>query len=163
CLSIAAASNNILRQTRLGQLSMWKAAASGEAARAGVFAAILAEEGMEGPNLPFEGQAGWCDHVAGHRFVLDTLGRGGTSFKVESSVIKSRPAVGLTIASILAAEKLAPLADIDAVHKITVEVYKRALLACGSGAHHWHPDSAETADHSIPYLVAATLIDGTVT
>ena len=46
---------------------------------------------------------------------------------------------------------------------ITVEVFKRAKLACGSGAHHWSPNSAETADHSIPYLVAATLIDGTVT
>ena len=30
-------------------------------------------------------------------------------------------------------------------------------------AHHWHPDSRETADHSIPFGVAAALMDGTVT
>jgi 2-methylcitrate dehydratase len=163
CIAMAAASGNMLRQTRLGQLTMWKAAASGQAARTGVFAALLARDGMEGPRLPFEGKAGWCDHVAGQRFALDAMGGGETPFKIVTSVIKMRPAVGLTIASILAAENIAPLADINAVKAVTVEVYKRAKLASGSGAHHWSPDSAETADHSIPYLVAATLIDGTVT
>jgi 2-methylcitrate dehydratase len=29
----------------------------------------------------------------------------------------------------------------------------------GTGEHHWNPDSRETADHSIPYVVAAALID----
>jgi 2-methylcitrate dehydratase len=33
----------------------------------------------------------------------------------------------------------------------------------GTGEHHWNPDSRETADHSIPYVVAAALMDGTVT
>ena len=28
---------------------------------------------------------------------------------------------------------------------------------------HWHPDSRETADHSVPYCVATTLLDGSVT
>jgi len=32
-----------------------------------------------------------------------------------------------------------------------------------TGEHHWNPDSRETADHSIPYVVAAALMDGTVT
>ena len=107
CIAIAAASGAILRQTRLGQLTMWKAAASGQAAREGLFAASLAREGMEGPRLPFEGEAGWCDHVAGHRFALDGMGGAELPFKVTMSVIKTRPAVGLTIASILPAEKLA--------------------------------------------------------
>jgi 2-methylcitrate dehydratase len=33
----------------------------------------------------------------------------------------------------------------------------------GTGEHHWNPDSRETADHSIPYVVAATLIDKRLT
>ena len=33
----------------------------------------------------------------------------------------------------------------------------------GTGEHHWNPDSRETADHSIPYVVAASLIDKRVT
>ena len=64
CISMAVVPNIILRQVRTGHLSMFKAAAAGQAGRAGVFAALLARAGMEGPHLPFEGKAGWCDHVA---------------------------------------------------------------------------------------------------
>jgi len=51
----------------------------------------------------------------------------------------------------------------DEVDKIAVDVYKAAHLGNGTGAHRWHPESHEAADHSIPYVVAAALIDGTVT
>jgi 2-methylcitrate dehydratase len=33
----------------------------------------------------------------------------------------------------------------------------------GTGEHHWNPDSRETADHSIPYVVAASLVDKRLT
>jgi 2-methylcitrate dehydratase len=33
----------------------------------------------------------------------------------------------------------------------------------GTGEHHWNPDSRETADHSIPYVVAASIIDKRLT
>ena len=58
----------------------------------------------------------------------------------------------------------------NAVQRVTVEVYKAneravATLEKTGGAvdHHWNPDTRETADHSIPYCVAATLLDGSVT
>jgi len=49
------------------------------------------------------------------------------------------------------------------VQRVTVETYERAKIGMGTGEHHWNPDSRETADHSIPYVVAAALMDGTVT
>jgi len=73
---------------------MWKAVATGHAGKAGVFSAILARAGMEGPNMPFEGKAGWCDHVARERFTLETMGGNGVSFKVMDTQIKPRPASG---------------------------------------------------------------------
>ena len=163
CIAMAVVPNIALKQTRIGHLSTWKMAASGQAGRAGVFAAMLAQAGMEGAYLPFVGKAGWCDQVAKKQFSLDVMGGKGTPFKIADSTIKTRPAVGLTIASVLAAEKAAPLKNINAVRQITVEVYKKAKAASASGEHDWNPDSAETADHSIPYLVAAALMDGTLT
>lgn len=165
CIAMAAVPNNILRQVRTGHLSMWKAVAAGHAGRAGVFAALAAREGMDGPRLPFEGKWGWCDHVAGKRFSLDAMGGNGAPFKVEHTMIKPRSSCATTISSILAAEKVAPsvmkrLAD---VQRVTVEVYEPAKAGMGTGEHHWNPDSRETADHSIPYVVAAALLDGTVT
>ena len=162
CIAMAIVPNNMLRQVRLGHLSMWKAVASGQAGRSGVFAAMLARAGMEGPHLPFEGKAGWMAHVAKSRFAITTLGGNGVPFKILDTRIKNRAANGNTIASILAAEKVAPL-DAGKVRQVTVEVYKHAKVGVGTGAHHWNPDSRETANHSAPFNIAATLMDGTIT
>jgi len=164
-MSMAVVPNNILRRVRTGHLSMWKAVTAGHAGKAGVFAALLAREGMDGPPQPFEGTSGWCDHIAGKRFSLEVMGGNGASFKIQDTMIKPRSSCATTISSILAAEKVAPslrnrLAE---VQRVTVETYGRAKIGMGTGEHHWNPDSRETADHSIPYVVAAALMDGTVT
>jgi len=163
--SMAVVPNNMLKQVRTGHLSMWKAVAAGHAGKEGVFAAMLAREGMNAPYLPFEGKSGWCDHVAGKRFSLDTMGGGKTPFKILDTMIKPRSSCATTISSILAAEKAARtlkgrVADVE---RVTVEVYETAKVGMGTGEHHWNPDCRETADHSIPYVVAAALMDGSVT
>jgi 2-methylcitrate dehydratase len=164
CLSMAVVPNNALNQARTGHLSMWKAVAAGQAGRAGVFAALLAQAGMKGPHAPFEGKAGWCNHVARKSFSLDTFGGRGTPFKIGDTLIKPRASCATTISSILAAEKAgATIADVAAIEKVTVEVYERAKTGMGTGEHHWNPDSRETADHSIPYVVAASIIDKRLT
>ncbi len=164
-VSMAAVPNNILRRVRTGHLSKWKAVAAGHAGKEGVFAALLAREGMDAPSLPFEGKEGWCDHVAGKRFSLDVMGGGASAFKVQDTMIKPRSSCATTIASILAAEKVAPgvMKRLAEIERVTVETYERAKTGMGTGEHHWNPDSRETADHSIPYVVAAALMDGTVT
>jgi 2-methylcitrate dehydratase len=162
CVALAAVPNVILRQVRIDHYSMYKAAASGHAGRAGVFAAMLARAGMEGPHLPFAGAAGWCAQVAREPFAPD-FASFGAPFRISRTVIKPRACCGTTIASALAAEQVAPLSDLPAVKKVVVEAYKKARDEFGSGAHRWHPDTRETADHSIPYVVAVTLRDGAVT
>lgn len=167
CLSMAVVPNNALNQARTGHLSMWKAVAAGQSGRAGVFAALLAAAGMKGPQAPFEGKAGWCNHVARKSFALGafgTFGGRGVPFKILDTLIKPRSSCATTISSILAAEKpAAHLADVAQIEKVTVEVYERAKTGMGTGEHHWNPDSRETADHSIPYVVAAALIDKRIT
>src|SRR5580765_1244142 len=96
-ISMAVVPNGILKQVRRDSVTMFKAAAAGHAGRAGVFAAMLARAGMEGPHLPFEGKAGWCEHVARKRFALEALGGGSVPFKIMDTNIKYRPAAGTTI------------------------------------------------------------------
>jgi 2-methylcitrate dehydratase len=57
---------------------------------------------------------------------------------------------------------VAPIRDIKAVDQVTVEAYQLAIER-GARGDRANPESAETADHSIPYLVAVTLRDGKVT
>src|SRR5688572_32103246 len=49
-VNLAGVANVALRQTRVGDLSMWKACAFSNATRNGVFAAVLAQQGMTGPS-----------------------------------------------------------------------------------------------------------------
>ena len=163
CIAMAVVPNNMLRQARTNHLTMFKSTATGHAGRAGVFAALLARAGMEGPHLPYEGKAGWMDHVACDRYTLDAMGGGAIPFKILETLLKNRPVASGAITAILAAEKLAPLRNLKDVKQVTVEVYKRAKEVLGTGEHFWNPDSGDTADHSIPYCVAAALLDGTVT
>lgn len=163
-IAIAAVANVALKQVRTDELTAWKVIATGQAARAGVFAATLAEAGAPGPSLPFEGKAGWCAHVAREPVVLEKIGGAGTPFKILDTRIKHRPAAGETISTILAAEKIAPkLGGIETIRQVTVELYKRALERAGSGEHHWHPRSADAAGNSIPYLASVALAEGGVT
>src|SRR5207237_4733065 len=60
-IGIAGVCNTALRQTRSGELSMWKGCAFANAARNGVFAAILASEGMTRPAPIFEGELGFMN------------------------------------------------------------------------------------------------------
>ena len=163
CISMAVVPNVILRQVRTGHLSMYKCAITGHAGRAGVFASMLAQAGMEGPHLPFEGKAGWCEHVAREKLSLGAMGGDGTPFRIMDTQIKNRSSNAESISSVLAAEKVAPLKNLKDVKKITVEVYKLARDYSGVGEHCWNVDTRESADHSIPFVTAATLIDGTLT
>lgn len=162
-IAMAAVPNIMLKQVRVDHLTMFKVAASGQAGRSGVFAAMLARAGMEGPHLPFEGRAGWCENIARERFSLETMGDADTPYKILATRFKTRPCAGNTISSVLAAEKITSLKNPGDVERISVEVYKRAKIASGSDAHFWNPDSPGTADHSIPYLVAVALLEGTIT
>jgi 2-methylcitrate dehydratase len=55
-VSIAAVPHAAMRETRAGELSMWKGAAAANAARNAVFATLLSEKGMTGAARPFEGE-----------------------------------------------------------------------------------------------------------
>jgi 2-methylcitrate dehydratase len=145
--------------------------ASGQAGRAGVFAARLAAKGMRGASEPFTGRHGWNANVARGEVNLSEMGGSGTPFRIDDTLIKPRMACLHTLAPILAAEKAAAgiRGRLNDVKEIRVEVYRaneRAVVAVdktGAADPHWNPDSRETADHSVPYCVAATLMDGSVT
>ncbi len=170
-IAMAATSSNITGQVRLGHLSDWKAIAAGQAGRAGVFAAEMARAGIDGPHLAFEGKSGWCHATTGGTLTLAPFGgeggRGGQAgdFKIMDVLIKQRASCATTISSILAAEKAAVglRGRLDVIKSVTTEVYEKAKINMGTGEHHWNPASRETADHSIPYVTAASLVWGTVT
>ncbi len=162
-ISIAISTGVPLGATRIGELSMWKGCATAAAVRAGVFAAELAAEGMTGPGNPFEGRNGLWQNLGMDAPKWEQFGGRakpfritGTSFKAYPSVIHTQGPIGLALELRLqvAAE------EIDSVHLAT---YGEAVRRTATEAEKWNPETRETADHSIPYLVAVAFQDGAVT
>ena len=178
-VNLAGVANVALRQTRVGDLSMWKACAFSNAARNGVFAAMLARRGMTGPSPIFEGEKGFMKLVSGPLDLSlfagekdDMLAKGEIKpgFKILDTYIKHYPveyhaqtaveaALELRAALIQAegARALQHLSDIE------IGSYEVAVEIIGREPEKWQPTTRETADHSFPYVVAVALHDGQVT
>jgi len=160
-IALAVIPNMALEQTRTGELSMWKGCAAANAARNGVFAAQLAQEGLSGPAQAIEGKWGlW--HPLG-RFEWQPFGGRGGPFRVTQTHIKYFPAVVHAQTPITVALELHGKAGPEVIEAIAIETYWVAERYVDRNNALWHPATRETADHSIPYCVAAALLDGAVT
>jgi 2-methylcitrate dehydratase len=160
-VNLAGVNAAAIRQTRVGQLSMWKGCAFANAARNGVFAACLASCGMTGPDEIFEGPMGFWKQVSGP-FEMDVEGWGPPSMILQTS-IKYWPAEYHSQSAIDAALSMREqLGDPGEILAVKISSFDAAVDIIGSETEKWHPTSRETADHSMPYCVAAALLDGEV-
>jgi 2-methylcitrate dehydratase len=154
-----------MNQTRLGTLSNWKGLAGPDAARNAVFAAQLARAGITGPSPIFEGESGFFKQVSGP-LDIDTANFGGRGkrFRIFDCFIKSYPAQAQTQTAVPAAAKIAQAAgDLSRIRAIEVKSTHMGWLMAGSMPERWAPKTSETADHSLPYIVARAMLDGTIT
>src|SRR5215471_14395964 len=161
-ISVAITSGVPLGVTRIGELSMWKGCATAAAVRMGVFAAELAADGMTGPGAPFEGRDGLWQHLGLEAPKWDRPG-GREESRITRSSFKAYPAVVHTqgpIGLVLKLRQQVTASDIASVH---VATYGEAVRRTATEAEKWNPTTRETADHSIPYLVAAAFHDGAIT
>jgi 2-methylcitrate dehydratase len=162
-LGLAGVANVALRQTRAGELSMWKGCAFANAARNGVFAALLAAEGMTGPAPIFEGDVGIMKLLTGP-FEISTLGGSGRPFMINATYIKFWPAEYHSQSAIDAALELRKeIGHSRDVAKIDIHTFDAAVDIIGKDPEKWRPKTRETADHSLPYCTAVALVDGQVT
>jgi len=165
-VGIAGVASAALRQSRVGELSHWKGCAFGNAARHGVFAALLARDGMTGPAPIFEGEKGFQALVSGPLEArVEKWGKGRDGkFMILNTSIKFWPAEYHSQSAIEAALKLRPqVGDMSQIESVLVESHDAAVEIIGSESEKWRPTSRETADHSLPYIVAVALADGEVT
>lgn len=168
-LGLAGVANIALRQTRVGELSMWKGLAFANAARNGIFAALLAKEGMTGPAPIFEGERGFMKLVSGH-FELERFGSDKIPFKILETYIKHFPVEYHAQSAVEAALDLRAELQrkegknfTDSIKSVEVHSFDAAIEIIGSGKERWNPQTRETADHSLPYCVVVALMDGKVT
>jgi 2-methylcitrate dehydratase len=171
-VNIAGVACAAMRQARVGELSHWKGVAFANAARHGVYSALLARAGMTGPAPIFEGQMGFEKQLGvslgnvGDVFVkrpsAKTPGE-GTAAMILNTSIKYWPAEYHSQSAIEAALFLRnQIVDLAQVAGMTIESHDASVDIIGSEPEKWKPETRETADHSLPYITAIALIDGEV-
>ncbi|MFQ5422386.1 MAG: MmgE/PrpD family protein [Phycisphaerae bacterium] len=164
---LAGVCNIATRQTRTGQISMWKACAFSNAARNAVFAANLARQGFTGPHEIFEGPKGVFNQLTQCRFNV-RLGSRSSGYRINKTYIKFWPAEYHAQSSIDAALQIRKRFVADGyrwkdIDRLEMESFEAAVSIIGSEKEKWRPTSRETADHSMGYMTVAALIDGDVT
>src|SRR5919202_1199110 len=136
-IAIAIGDNVATRQARAGELSYWKGCATPNAARKGLFAALLAGEGMTGPTRPFEGTHGFFEQVTGPFEVV--LPPPGESPMIEMAQLKYFPIEGQGQGPALAAMELRQQVPVDEIEAIEVEVYQFAWAEIARAPEKWMP------------------------
>jgi len=157
-VSLSVVPNVSLDATRYGNMSMWKGCAGGNGARNGVFAALLAAAGMTGPEKAFSGDHG-LEALAG-RFTLQPFAGGKGPFRINQATLKCFASEGHSLSPITTALELSKQVAADDIQSVTVYTYRFAWDVIGREPEKWRPTTRESADHSMPYVVAAALIDG---
>ena len=159
-LALALTPNMALEVVRRGHLTMWKGCAGGNACRNAVFAVELAARGMTAPEQVFEGEQGLWN--AAGKFDWPALPGPHEHYRVSDSQLKIYPCEYHGQAPIEAMLAIRDKIDPAAVEAIVVRTYWFAWSEIGSEPAKWNPTTRETADHSIPFLVSAALLDGWV-
>jgi 2-methylcitrate dehydratase len=166
-IGLAGVCNVALRQTRSGELSMWKGCAFANAARNGVFAATLAADGLTGPAPIFEGDLGFFKLVSRQPFIPAPFGgepENADGYMIDKTYIKYWPAEYHSQSAIDAAIQLRKelKGDVSKVETIEIDTFEASYNIIGKYPEAWAPKTRETADHSLPYCTAAALYDGDV-
>ncbi|HEX3319116.1 MAG TPA: MmgE/PrpD family protein [Terriglobales bacterium] len=147
-----------------GKLTMIKNTVDPMATQSGVFAALLAEKGYTGPEHVIDGKEGLV-HCLGPEWKLNILTDGlGDSWRITQCGMKFFPTEALTHTPISAVLDLVKENDLrpDNVTKIQIRSLARAADIL-SDPSKYDPHTKETADHSLPYVIAAALVDRQVT
>src|SRR6266480_554802 len=170
-LAFARAACAAMRQARVGELSHWKGVAFANAARHGVYSALLARAGMTGPAPIFEGQMGFEKELGvslgnvGDKFAVPfPQNPQGPASMILNTSIKYWPAEYHSQSAIEAALFLREqIDDVSQIASVNIESHDASIDIIGSEPEKWKPETRETADHSLPYITAIALIDGEVT
>lgn len=185
-IGINGSHNHTIGCPTAGKLTMMKNTVDPMAVQSGVFAAMMAQRGYTGTEAVFEGKEGFMDCFFGWdvkeqkvkpvqmqgretlgewKWNIDKLINGlGDSYKILECSMKAFPTEALTHTHISATLKVVTKNNIsyDQIESVTITTIARACDILFD-THKYRPESRETADHSLPYCIAAALVDHKIT
>jgi len=163
-IGISASRQATLGAVTAGKLTMMKNTVDPMATQSGMLAALMAERGYTGPEHVVDGKEG-LTHCFGPEWKLNLLTDGlGESWRITQCGMKAFPTEALTHAPISAVLDIVKSNDLkpDQVAKVQIRSLARAADIL-SDPSKYDPRTKETADHSLPFVIAAAIADRQVT
>jgi len=185
-IGISGSHNHTIGCPTAGKLTMMKNTVDPMVVQSGVFAALMAKKGYTGTEKVFEGKEGFMDCFGGWDskeeklkpvlmkgregesewfWDLDALVKDlGNNWKILECSMKAFPTEALTHTHISATLEVIKNNDIkyDEIESVTITTIARACDILFD-PHKYRPESRETADHSLPYCIAAAIVDRKIT
>ncbi|OBA70269.1 2-methylcitrate dehydratase [Mycobacterium sp. 1554424.7] len=157
------------RQSRKGSISSWKAFAPAHAGKVAIEAVDRAMRGERSPTPIWEGEDGVIARLLGgpeREYRVPLPAPGEPKRAILDSYAKEHSAEYQSQAPIDLARRLrARIGDLDRVEAIVLRTSHHTHVVIGTGSgdpQKFDPDaSRETLDHSLPYIFAVALQDGT--
>ena len=151
-----------------GDLSMWKRFNGSDAARNALQACLLAQVGVEAAVRPFVGKCGFIQKMNMKDDPVPVLRECMNPklplTRVNEAFMKRWPVGSVAQSAIQAAiHARSQIGDLSKIRQIRVFAEEGAydhLVKIRQDP--WNPISRETADHSLPYIVAAAVLDGAI-
>jgi 2-methylcitrate dehydratase len=185
-IGINGSHNHTIGCPTAGKLTMMKNTVDPMAVQSGVFASLMAQKGYSGTEAVFEGKEGFMDTFLGWNAKEQNVspvkmqGRDGTSewkwniekligglgenYKILQCGMKAFPTEALTHTHLSATLNVVTKNNIsyDQIETVTLTTLAQAYDILFD-PHKYRPESRETADHSLPYCIAAALVDHKIT
>ncbi len=163
-IGISASRHCTMGAVTAGKLTMMKNTVDPMATQSGMLAALLAEKGYTGPEHVIDGKEGLA-HCYGPEWRLNLLTEGlGETWRITQCGMKFFPTEALTHTPISAVLDSVKSNDLKPSDIQTVQIRSLARAAdILSDPSKYDPQTKETADHSLPYVIAAAIVDRQVT
>ena len=160
-LGMTVTSTVSLFKIRRGAISAWKGLAVPFAAQNSVLLACLAAKGITGPQDSFSGDFGFWKQISGE-FEIERLAPGMEPVTILNTGYKHWPVEYDAQFAVWLAQQIRdaiPLTDIEHLDIYTSEWTWQTIA---NDPTKWAPATRETADHSLPYIVAVSLNRGRI-
>lgn len=162
-IAIAATAYNALRVTRTGNLSHWKGLAYPSTGWTSTHSTFLAKNGITGPEEVFEGNKGFKESISGEFYIdwsKENLER------VTKTIIKKYNAEIHSQSTLEGIQELMDEHPIrpEEIERVVLNTFDVAFNIIGGGEEGAKKNIRikEEADHSLPYMMAAMILDGNV-
>jgi 2-methylcitrate dehydratase len=160
-IGMVATANIATGKARRGALTAWKGVAGPYAASAAVLAAEMAIAGITAPADAFAGEFGFWEQVSGP-FEVEQLDPDAEAHYLFRTATKRWPVQFDVQPAVLLGLQIRDDVSTEQVEGIAVETSEWTWKGTARDAIKWQPDTRETADHSLPYILAVALQQGGV-